>query len=469
MMCLETMMLRKLFLLAGILLSVTAQAGSMSCQKRYEVAVKQCKVLRGLCMDVGVCRHIREKCPQGVGTKQGCQAFGACTRRNTPPIFNNVCRYVWRESPAGGACKPNNAITERVAITCPGFNTKLPGQPAKSGALGQLVGEAGQYADATFSCSAQGQRFMAQREKCVHAIHYYYRGCATDPNRPTIPVPSCLEANALFGPVLKSPIDVTVHQAGYGGTRRGSILADRRLPLEWERKLGVEYDQKPLKVQITERGKGGSRTLYETTFDGRPGLRPGRELEVHVKLKVDKNNILTGRLYLVDTAKDKYTNYNVNTLAEKDIGPVHLDRPKVRTKPKENVRAASRPPRSDAASSRPAPAARAPVLKKTIGIVTQGGKFFPLIPATHRLPVTFADTFANAETNQKELEIQLAQKGEGEAKKFFDAVLTNLPPRPAGKLMVRIKIKVDAEKKLTLSANIPETGYYKEFGPFAVE
>jgi hypothetical protein len=35
--------------------------------------------------------------------------------------------------------------------------------------------------------------------------------------------------------------------------------------------------------------------------------------------------------------------------------------------------------------------------------------------------------------------------------------------------MVRIKIKVDAEKKLTLSANIPETGYYKEFGPFAVE
>lgn len=474
-------MLRKLLLLAGILLPVAVQAGNMSCQKRYAIAVKQCKVLTGLCMDVGVCRHIRQKCPQGVGTKQGCQAFGACARRSTPPVFSSVCHYVWRDDPAGGTCTPTNGITERVAFTCPGYNTKLLEQPAKSGALfrprygdwnykalGQFVRAAGQYADPTFSCSAQGQRFKAQREKCEQAIHYYYQGCATSPDRPAIPVPSCAEANALFGPVLKSPIDVTVVQAGYGGTQQVSISADQPLPLKWEEDFDVKDDQKVLKVQLTQRDKGGSRTLYVTTFDGLPGHRPGRKLELGIRVKVDENDTLTGRLYLVDAAKDRYT-LDSHTIAEKVVGPVRLDRPKVRTTPKENVHATAGPSRSDAASSRPAPAAHAPVLKETIGILTHGGTFYPLIPAAHRLPVTFTDTFANAETNQKELEIQLAQKGEGGAKKFFDAVLGNLPPRPAGKLMVRIHIKVDARKNLTLSANIPETGYYKEFGPFSVE
>jgi hypothetical protein len=390
---------------------------------------------------------------------------------------------VWRKSSTGGACQPTNGITERAALTCPGFNTKLLGQPSKSGALvrprygewdnkalGQLMRDAGQYADSTFSCSSQAARYQAQLHKCEKAMQHYYLGCAASPDRPIISIHKCPAVNALYGPVMESAITVTVVQGEYDGTSMYSISKDQRLPLEWDQDVDVHANQKAIKIQLAQKGKDGTTPLYEAEIGDLPHLGSGRKLEVHVSVKVDEKHKLTGSVKVVETSADPDAFGDDTVIAQKVFGPLHLDRPDIKTTSKANVGAPAQQPRAvDAASSRHTPSASAPVLKETIGILTRGGTFYSLIPARHGLPVTYAKTFANAEANQKEIQIQLAQKGEGGTKKFFDAVLGDLPPRPAGKLEVRIKLKVDAKKNLTLSANIPETGYYKEFGPFAVK
>ncbi len=324
-------MLKTLFALAAIVITANAQAGSMSCQQRYDVAVKQCKLLPGRCMDVSICRHVRENCRQGVDTRQGCEAFKACARKNTPPVFSSVCNYAWQENGSGGACEPMNSITERVALTCPGFNTKLLDQPAKRGALlrprygdwnykalDQLMRVSGEYADPTFSCAAQSARYKAQREICEQAIQYYYQGCATDPSRPPIVVASCDDA----------------------------------------------------------------------------------------------------------------------------------DLPPIEPKPQ---------------------ASAAPVLKKAVAILVHDHAPVELIPANQALPRAFTSEFANAEDNQQVIEIKLAQVGANGPEPIVDATLSELPPHKAGELRVSIKVTVDAHRKLSLVADVPETGFHQAWGPYDVE
>jgi Hsp70 protein len=110
-----------------------------------------------------------------------------------------------------------------------------------------------------------------------------------------------------------------------------------------------------------------------------------------------------------------------------------------------------------------------PALKKAIGIVTVGDTFTEIIPARQKLPHTYSDSFANGQDNQKAIEITLAQKDRSGTEKIVVAVIDNLPPKPKARLRLIVTVKIDSQKKLTLKATVPETGYLKEFGPFPVE
>lgn len=163
--------------LTALTFSAVVNADGPSCQDRYDAAVNVCKELVNICMDVSVCKDIRKKCPQNIGDMASCEEFKQCTRKNTPPIFNSVCKYNWGGHPTGGACENSNGTMERVATTCPGYSLTLSSN------------------DSDFNCMGQINRYTSSKRNCIEAIHYYYQGCATDPSRPTISVKSCDDAD----------------------------------------------------------------------------------------------------------------------------------------------------------------------------------------------------------------------------------------------------------------------------------
>jgi molecular chaperone DnaK len=108
-------------------------------------------------------------------------------------------------------------------------------------------------------------------------------------------------------------------------------------------------------------------------------------------------------------------------------------------------------------------------LKKSIGIITAGDVFSPIMAAGTSLPRTYSDSFGNASDNQAAVEITLAQKDVGGTEKIIVATIDGLPKRPKGKLNVIVTVTVDRQKQLRMKAAVPETGYVKEFPPMPVE
>ncbi len=116
------------------------------------------------------------------------------------------------------------------------------------------------------------------------------------------------------------------------------------------------------------------------------------------------------------------------------------------------------------------PKAPAPVrLKKTIGIITAGDVFSPIISVGTSLPHTYSNAFGIASDNQTAVEITLAQNAPSGMEKITVAVIDNLPKRRKGKLSVIVTVTVDQQKQLTMKAAVPETGYLKQFPPMLVE
>jgi molecular chaperone DnaK (HSP70) len=106
-------------------------------------------------------------------------------------------------------------------------------------------------------------------------------------------------------------------------------------------------------------------------------------------------------------------------------------------------------------------------LKKPIGIMTSVG-FSEMIRAGESLPRTYSESFGNAEGNQTRIRVTIVQRDASGDETIVVADIDDLPARPKGKLNVIVTITVDTNKQLRLKATVPETGYLKQFGPFAV-
>ena len=91
-----------------------------------------------------------------------------------------------------------------------------------------------------------------------------------------------------------------------------------------------------------------------------------------------------------------------------------------------------------------------------------------MIPAGQSLPRTYSESFGNATDNQTAIRITIVQRDASGTEQIVVADIDNLPHRPKGKLNVIVTITVDANKQLRMKATVPETGYIKQFGPFAV-
>jgi molecular chaperone DnaK (HSP70) len=111
----------------------------------------------------------------------------------------------------------------------------------------------------------------------------------------------------------------------------------------------------------------------------------------------------------------------------------------------------------------------APRLKKSIGIITAGDVFSPIIAAGTSLPHTYSNPFGNASDNQTAVEITLAQKDSSGIEKIIVATIDEFPKRPKGKLSVIVTVTVDPQKQLRMKAAVPENGYLKQFPPMPVE
>lgn len=106
-------------------------------------------------------------------------------------------------------------------------------------------------------------------------------------------------------------------------------------------------------------------------------------------------------------------------------------------------------------------------LKYGIGIDTLNG-FALMVPAKRKLPVVYSETFANAEDNQKSVQIELSQQMPEGAEKIA-VVNVEIPPRAKGKASIIVTLKIDRNKNLTIKVSVMETSLIEEFGPFPVQ
>jgi len=109
------------------------------------------------------------------------------------------------------------------------------------------------------------------------------------------------------------------------------------------------------------------------------------------------------------------------------------------------------------------------VLDKPLGIETAAGAFTEVVPAGRQLPHTWSETFANDEDNQDAISIALAQRHATGPRRVAAIHLYGLPPRPRGMLKVTVTFRIDAAKRLHLTAAAPRPGYVKQFGPFPLQ
>lgn len=127
-------------------------------------------------------------------------------------------------------------------------------------------------------------------------------------------------------------------------------------------------------------------------------------------------------------------------------------------------------------SNQPAEKNSPAAIKYAIGIRTADGQFSQLIPAGTALPASHVQIFTNADESQTAIEITLAQSKEPAASaagkepaivaKFN---IDGIPPMPKGKLQLMVTMKVEADRKLRVKAQITDGEFNREFGPFDVE
>lgn|GEM_PF-5637912 len=106
-------------------------------------------------------------------------------------------------------------------------------------------------------------------------------------------------------------------------------------------------------------------------------------------------------------------------------------------------------------------------LEHAIGIATSAESFTELIPAGRELPTAFAQSFSNAENDQRSIWLKLAQRRYVETEPLTDLTI-NIPPRPKGTLNITLTLTVSAEKELRVQVAIPESDFAAEYGPFPV-
>lgn len=328
-------MFRKLCLLTGLLCTATTHAGDLTCKQLRAVAVKQCAVVRQRCMDVSICKDIRKNCPQDVGSPQGCQAFGACARKNTPPIFSSVCMYAPGDASGGTACRPVNGLSERVAYTCPGFNTKVGEPPSddmynltdsQRKAVTRQFLDAGQYDDPSFSCVSQKWRYYAELGKCEAAIRHFYYGCSNDPGESFLSSPSCEDAEDLFSHVLSSTFEVTVSDSAHQLSQ--DLAVDKKLPYEWSGESFL-YNGKAMQIRFTQKGINGAGQTYRVPLGDIPTRDEALYVDVHLRISVRQS--LTGYADVYEWVGDTR-----HQLLHKTFGPmsVYLPNPEAVHKPK---------------------------------------------------------------------------------------------------------------------------------------
>ena len=101
------------------------------------------------------------------------------------------------------------------------------------------------------------------------------------------------------------------------------------------------------------------------------------------------------------------------------------------------------------------------VLPISLGIETMGQIFTKLVEANTTIPTDKTEVFSNAADNQTSVEIHVLQ---GERSRSVDNkslgrfTLTNLPPAQRGQLQIEVKLSVDANSILTVSAIEKTTG-----------
>jgi len=109
-----------------------------------------------------------------------------------------------------------------------------------------------------------------------------------------------------------------------------------------------------------------------------------------------------------------------------------------------------------------------PVLEKSVGIVTEGRVFTPLIRAGQRLPFTCSRVFSNKTDGGSELFLEVAQQDPSGVENIVSTRVP-IPPAPNGTLDITITLKIDEDKGMTVKATVAQSGVVKEFGPFPVE
>ena len=108
-----------------------------------------------------------------------------------------------------------------------------------------------------------------------------------------------------------------------------------------------------------------------------------------------------------------------------------------------------------------------PRLEQAIGITTSDESFTELIPAGRELPTAFAQSFSNADNNQRAVWLRLAQRRYIECEPLTDLAI-NIPSRPKGTLNITLTLTVNEAKELRLQVTIPESNFAAEYGPFPV-
>lgn len=118
---------------------------------------------------------------------------------------------------------------------------------------------------------------------------------------------------------------------------------------------------------------------------------------------------------------------------------------------------------------RPANAASSQkVLLKPIGIKTAGPVFTPLIPAGHKLPLVFSQTFGNETNGQSEVLVELSQKSAA-GMETIASLRIKIPPATNGSLNITVTLEVSETKMMSVKTTVAETASTQRFGPFAVE
>jgi molecular chaperone DnaK len=100
-------------------------------------------------------------------------------------------------------------------------------------------------------------------------------------------------------------------------------------------------------------------------------------------------------------------------------------------------------------------------LRHSVGIETKGGRFTRLIPKGEPLPASVTETFTTADPNQSAIQLRPFQ-GEGQLVSFNQGLglfeVTEIPPAGPGEPLVYVTFHVDAQGKLSITAQEDGTG-----------